>query len=229
MKKTIRAALAASFGLFAATASEAQKAPPVAPPAPPMPVPRPVPMPMIAMPPPPPMVAPMPPAPPMPATPASLRNSFVYVYNFLDVREEQYGDKVLAQFDAQLIDRLEFVGAHAKVLRYRDSPAMKPGGSHFGSTMIPVAETIFANLADEAATGAKYRLIAFPASYTLSGAWRFYEVRWILVDVRTNRKIWSYLYSGKHLVMLRTNENAEARGRKLVRAAWDSMKAAGLL
>lgn len=219
MKKTIQVALAAGLGLFAASASQAQKVPPVAPPAPPMP--------MIAVPPA--IPVPMPPAPPRPEAPASLRDSVVYIYNFLDLRQEQYGDKVLAQFDGQLTERLDHLGTRAKVLRYRNSPAMQASGANFGSTMVPVAETIFANLADEAATGAKYRLIVFPASYTLAGAWRFYEVRWVLVDVRTNRKLWSYLYKGKHLVMWRTNENAVSRGRKLVDAAWGELARAGLL
>jgi hypothetical protein len=212
MKKTIGAALAAGLWPFAASAGHAQEAPP-----------------MLVVPPPPPIVMPMPPAPPMPSAPASLRDSFVYIYNFLDVRTEQYGDKVLAEFDQQLIRALDLVHSGSKVLRYRNSPAMQSSGSKFGSTMIPVGDTVYANLADETAVGAKYRLIVFPTAYTLSGAWRFYEVRWTLMDVRTGRKVWSYLYSGKHLVLLRTNENAAKRGEKLIKAAFDDLGRAGLL
>ena len=221
MKKTIQAALAASLGLFGAGAGQAQNAPPP----PPMPVPMPPPMPRIQ-----PMPVPMPPAPPMPVAPPSLRDSFVYIYNFLDVREAEYGDKVLAQFDRQLIEALGKSHAGARVLRFRDSPVMRQSGQTYtGVTNVPVAETIIANLADERAMGARYRLIVFPSSYSLAGAWRFYEVRWMLMDIRTGRRVWSYLYKGKHMVMWRTNENSEARGRKLVNAAWSELQKAGLL
>ena len=215
MKKMIPAALAAGLGLFGANA-QAQNAP--APP--PMPVP---------MPPPPPLLMPAPPAPPMPGAPASLRDSFVYVYDFLDVRLEQYGDRVLAQFEMDLTDALRKVNADSKVLRFRHSRVGLRTEIYAGTLNIPVGETVFDNLADEAAKGAKYRLIIIPSDYVLSGAWRFYKVRWILMDVHTNKRIWSYEYRGKHLVIWRTNENAVARSHKLIDAAWSEMKKAGLL
>ncbi|MEG3148247.1 hypothetical protein U1769_00005 [Sphingomonas sp. ZT3P38] len=189
--------------------------------------------------------APIPPRPaalaevaPPPGTdplPAKLSGSFVYVYSFLDVRQNEYTPKVLDQFDDDLTTRLNAAGISSKILRYTESAKGKDefvaAKTQVGddSRAVPVAETIGGNLADERTTKARFRLIVFPANFTLSGAWRFYDIRFILMDTATNKRLLEYTYSGKHLVMMRDSENAQARSRKILDAAFAELRAKGFL
>ena len=177
-------------------------------------------------------IAPPPGADPLPA---KLSGSFVYVYSFLDVRQNEYTPKVLDQFDDDLTTRLNAAGISSKILRYTESAKGKDefvaAKTQVGddSRAVPVAETIGGNLADERTTKARFRLIVFPANFTLSGAWRFYEIRFILMDTATNKRLLEYTYSGQHLVMMRDSENAQARSRKILDAAFAELKAKGFL
>ena len=177
-------------------------------------------------------IAPPPGADPLPA---KLSGSFVYVYSFLDVRQNEYTPKVLGQFDDDLTTRLNAAGISSKILRYTESAKGKDefvaAKTQVGddSRAVPVAETIGGNLADERTTKARFRLIVFPANFTLSGAWRFYEIRFILMDTATNKRLLEYTYSGQHLVMMRDSENAQARSRKILDAAFAELKAKGFL
>ncbi|MBC7032796.1 hypothetical protein G6O48_28235, partial [Salmonella enterica subsp. enterica serovar Enteritidis] len=65
------------------------------------------------------------PIPPLPSTvenatqPAvKLPGSLLYVYSFLDVRENEFTPKMLDQFDAALIARLDALKVSSKILHY---------------------------------------------------------------------------------------------------------------
>jgi hypothetical protein len=166
---------------------------------------------------------------------AKLSGSFLYVYSFLDVRQNEFTPKVLDQFDDDLTTRLNGAGITSKILRYTESAKGKDeffaAKTQVGddSRAVPVSETIGGNLADERTTKARFRLIVFPANFTLSGAWRFYDIRFILMDTATNKRLLEYTYSGQHLVMMRDSENAQARSRKILDAAFAELKAKGFL
>lgn len=144
----------------------------------------------------------------------------LYIYSFLDVREENYTPKVLAQLDGDLTAFFNGELVKTRILRFRSSPLGENYSASIGvgqdSTMIPVGPVIEQNLADEAAFGARYRLVIFPASYSSVGAWRYYDIRWILSDARTNARLWTHMYSGRHLVMWSDKENAAARSKKII-------------
>src|SRR5690349_16713782 len=64
-------------------------------------------------------------APQVPAAPApkvSLRGSFVYIYTFLDVREDEFGLEVIEEFDRQIVSRFDAEGVKSKVLRFSRTP-----------------------------------------------------------------------------------------------------------
>jgi len=63
-----------------------------------------------------------------------------------------------------------------------------------GSRAVPVSETIGANLADERTSKARFRRILVPVNFTLSGAWRFYDIRFILMDTASNKRLLEYTY-----------------------------------
>ncbi len=167
--------------------------------------------------------------------PAKLSGSFLYVYSFLDVRQSEYTPKVLDQFDADLTARLNGFAVTNKILRYTESAKGKDeffaAKTREGedSRSIPVSETIARNIEDERASKARFRLIVFPANFTLSGSWRFYDIRFILMDAATNKRLLEYTYSGQHLVMLRDSENAAARSKKILDAAFAELMAKGFL
>ncbi len=182
------------------------------------------------------------PVPPLPsavesaARPAiKLPGSLLYVYSFLDVRENEFTPKVLDQFDAALTARLDALEVSSKILRYNKAKQAKgefvANNMSFGddSRMIPVGQTIDQNLADERATQARYRLIIFPANFQSAGAWRFYDVRFTMMDTENNRPVLEYVYSGKHMVLLKNSENADARSKKILDAVFAELKRKGFL
>lgn len=164
-----------------------------------------------------------------------LPGSLLYVYSFLDVRENEFTPKVLDQFDAALTARLGALKVSSKILRYnkvkQDEGEFVANNTSVGadSRMIPVAQTIDRNLADERAAQARYRLVVFPANFESAGAWRFYEIRFILMDTEDNRRLFEYVYTGKHMVILKNSENAEARSKKILDAAFVELQAKGFL
>jgi len=184
--------------------------------------------------------APVPPLAPPPAgsaaaLPAKLQGSFVYVYSFLDVREDEYTPKVLGQFDADLTARLAALHISSKILRFNESSRGKEESyekkSGYGDTSrsVPVGETVARNFDDEHASGARFRLLIFPSNFTTSGVWRFYDIRFQLMDTFLNKQLWEYVYSGKHMVMLKDSENAQARSKKILDHAFEELKAKGFL
>jgi hypothetical protein len=162
-----------------------------------------------------------------------LPGSLLYIYSFLDVRETEFTPKVLDQFDAALTARLGALKVSSKILRYnkikQDQGEFVANNTSVGSDsrMIPVAQTIDRNLADERAAQARYRLIVFPANFETAGAWRFYEIRFILMDTADNRRAFEYVYKGKHMVMWKNSENADARSKKILDAAFVELQAKG--
>jgi hypothetical protein len=162
-----------------------------------------------------------------------LQNSKIYVYSFLDVREEYYSGKVLDQLDADLVGRLGEDMISLRILRFKNSPIGETYSAAQGlgqdSTMIPVGPVIEQNQADEKAFDARYRLIIFPANFSSVGAWRYYDIRWLLIDAKTGARLWNHLYSGKHLVMWSDSENAVARSKKILDELIKSLRADGLM
>lgn len=162
-----------------------------------------------------------------------LTGSLLYVYSFLDVREAEFTPKVLDQFDAALTTRLEGLKVKSKILHYnkavQDDGVLVANKTAFGSNtrMIPVGRTIDRNLTDERAVHARYRMIIFPDNFESNGAWRFYEIRFILMSTDDNRRVFEYTYSGKHLVLLKNSENADARSKKVLDSVFNELQAKG--
>jgi hypothetical protein len=173
-------------------------------------------------------------APPIPvarmAPGEKLQGSSIYVYTFLDVRDAEFGRKVVDQFETQVVAALAQAGIRAKALRFKKSPAgamyVSPsatsrgnwfsGYSYAKTDQVPVSEVVTSNVADEMAVGARYRLLVLPSSYNVYGSWQYYTLRWILMDIGTGRMLWSHSYSGKHLMLWKPDENSVKRAKKLV-------------
>ena len=165
--------------------------------------------------------------------PKSIRDTPIYVYSFLDFREAEFTRKVLDTISSDLTERLKAANCASQILEFRKTPQGEFLSDAFAvgtsSTPIPVRAVITGNAAQEAASGAKLRLLIFPARYDVAGAWRFYSIRWMLYVPGNNRPFLDYTYSGKHLVMWSNSENASARSKKILDAVFDDSKANGLI
>jgi hypothetical protein len=164
------------------------------------------------------------PIPPINSAP-KLSGSFVYVYSFLDIREQLLGHDCLVRLNADLVDALKALGADSKVRSHKDvvgapsyvatiSAGYRGGSSSRGT--VPIVETIFANATDERATQARYRLIVLPSTFSTRGAWQFWTIRWTLVDVGSGRIIWSTTTEGRRLIWINVEEGGEVRAKGIV-------------
>jgi hypothetical protein len=167
-----------------------------------------------------------------------LQGAFVYIYSFLDVRENDFGPRILDQIDAQLIAGFKKGGAESKVLRFKESAEGRDyaeartvpfRGSVRTTEHVPVNETVHSNLSDETAVGATYRLLVFPSNFVQSNAWQFFDIRFFLIDCATNKTVWQTTIKGRHLTWWKNDEGAEGRARKITDDVMGQLKAAGYL
>lgn len=159
----------------------------------------------------------------------SIRGAKVYAYSFLDLRDAELGSSMLAQVDAQLTQSLADANVSVKVLRFKDSEPGRSFATTSGGMSVPVRQTVESNLPEEKAQGTDYRLIVFPSKITISGAWKFYDIRWDLIDAKTGRAVWSSASQGKHLTMWNNDEDPEKRAKVIVDGVVSEFKKSGLI
>ncbi|HIV71030.1 MAG TPA: hypothetical protein H9903_08880 [Candidatus Aquabacterium excrementipullorum] len=158
----------------------------------------------------------------------SLKNTKVYAYSFLDLRDHEFGASMLGEIDRQLVEVLGQSGVTLKVLRFRESDIGRSFTMTSGGMYVPVRQTVESNAGPEKAFGTTYRLTIFPQKITLTGAWKHYEIRWDLFDVRTGQMVWSSLSEGKHLTLWKNDEQPQERAKTIVDSAVAEMKQSGL-
>lgn len=159
----------------------------------------------------------------------SLKGSKVFIYSFLDLRETEFGPNMLGEVDKQLAAELGKSKVSTQVLRFKNS---EPGRyfvlSNAGMT-VPVKQVIDANAAAEAEAGTQYRLIIFPSNMRLQGAWKFYDIRWEVSEVKTGKRVWSTVSQGKHLTMWKADEDPAERAKTMVDAVVAEMRKGGVI
>jgi hypothetical protein len=159
----------------------------------------------------------------------SLANSRIFVYSFLDIRDAEFGPNMLIEFDKQFIRDLKKSAVTAKVLRFKDSEAGKYFSFTNGGVSIPIRETLEKNADKERELNADYRLIIFPSKMTLSGAWKFYDIKWELISVKTGERVWATTSQGKHLNAWKNDEEPVARAKTIVDGIVTEMRSSKLL
>ncbi len=156
----------------------------------------------------------------------------LFIYSFLDVREQSLGKNFLRELERQLKDELSSHGVQSRQLSSLDSPYM--ASFSLGSTQtgylrtgisVPVAEVIQDNASVESASGASHRLVMFPKLIHRYGDGPpIYEVNWDLIDVRTGRLNWSVTSSTMHGVWLHNDEKPVERAQLMVQGIIEQMK-----
>ncbi len=158
-----------------------------------------------------------------------LPGSFVYVYSFLDLRGDVLGDDLMSDMQDTLGASLRAAGIDNKVLPSKRNPEMGFTEDYEGNKNVGVAAAIKANAADEAATKARFRLIAFPANVTEMEypAMQVFDIEWKLVDIRTDREIWSLTTHDKHSYVGLTG--SKSRAKSTIKRVMAGLASAGLL
>jgi hypothetical protein len=164
-----------------------------------------------------------------PAEPAqSIRNSKLYAYNFLDIRDTELDPALLAEIEKQLVKKLAANGVALKVLRFKDSEVGR-SFSNGGSMTVPIQPTILGNLSEEKAFAADHRLIIFPSSIRLEGPTRFYTIRWEIVEVKSGKIIWTGTSEGRRVTLWGMDEKPVVRAEIIVDSLINEMKNKKLL
>lgn len=156
-----------------------------------------------------------------------LAGSSVAVYTFLDIRKDFFGKAMLAEVNAQIVERLRERGVTARVVSYRDT---NTGMFTMvtGSAYIPIREFIQTQRPDEEKAGDKYRLLIFP-SQVVVGASQEFEVNWTLMDTKTDKPVWRSTQTGSRVIWWNNEEAPQTRAADFVNGAVKQMEATGLL
>lgn len=186
----------------------------------------------------------VPPAPPVVELPVAdtrpainISQAKVYIYNFLDIREDYYQKKVLDEFEKQLtawltprVQALTIIRSNRTpyVVKRDDSDWQADLSAERSVDRVPVARILASNEKAEEEFGADHQLIIFPSSFTLSGVWRFYTIRFVVIR-KSDKKAWQYLYDGSHMVMLRESERSKSRAEKVLVKLDAAMLSGGLI
>jgi hypothetical protein len=159
----------------------------------------------------------------------TLKNSRLYVYSFLDIRDTQFGPNLLTEFDAQLTRELSSAAVTAKVLRFKESETGRYATISNSQMTVPIKDTIKNNAENERALGADFRLIIFPSQMTLSGAWTIYDVRWDLYETKTGKLVWATTSHGKHMNAWKRDEEPQSRAKTIVDGIMAELKNSNLI
>ncbi|MBV1928263.1 MAG: hypothetical protein KUG81_01970 [Gammaproteobacteria bacterium] len=155
----------------------------------------------------------------------------VVAYSALDIREEQFGDKMLSSFKEQLISRFDKYGVKTTVLNYNDSEvgtAPYVSGKMSGSVSFSMDKFIsqYQNL--EVKNSADYRLSIIPSKMTISGSLIDFDITWLLIDAKSNLLVWKGVSKGTHNVMFSANEMPEMRALLLVDSLFSELNGSNI-
>ncbi|GAA0643901.1 hypothetical protein [Brevundimonas lenta] len=157
----------------------------------------------------------------------SVRGSPIYIYSFLDVREQYFGPTMLTTFDRMLQDQLAAKGVKSELLRFKESePAMEFILSD-ATARLPVGDVVASNKSAESALNARYRLVIFPVAFTQATT-QTYQINWMLIDVDTGRTVWRTTSSGVRTIWASHDEDAENRAKLIVDGIIAEMSGSGL-
>jgi hypothetical protein len=154
----------------------------------------------------------------------------IYVYSFLDVRQNVLGQHFLEDLKVELDQKFASHGVVTEQLWFRDSPVFSEfAAAGLTSVMVPIGRVIVGNRPTEVHFGARYRLVAFPLETTAAGSWNFYDFRWDLIDVTTGMKVWTTTSHAGKLNFAGPDEYPQKRADMIVGGLIGEMKKAGFL
>jgi hypothetical protein len=166
-------------------------------------------------------------------TESTVKLDNLYVYSFLDVKDQDYGTEFLKLARAGLDTALS--GANVRhVQAWSRDPELAgaalvttrryiPFKGNQQSTYVPVNEVVAANRPQERQFGAQYRLLIFPSQTDFMGMGYQFRIQWELVDLRTERSAWTAT-SFLETFAVASNENTQARANGFVSGLIDEWR-----
>lgn len=160
----------------------------------------------------------------------------VYIYSFLDVRQNNLGNNYLAMFEPLLAEELAKRNVNSKQLWFNRSQTARhtammdtvtfAGLNHRNSTtQVPVKRTITENLADESSFGARYRMTLFPKSISNNA----YAIHIDIEDATTGKLVWYATMNGRNFNWVIADEVPEQRARLSVQSIVEALDGSHLL
>ena len=162
---------------------------------------------------------------------ATLVNSSLYIYSFLDLSAPYLGADMLAELDKQLVDSFTRLTVKTRMVRFMESRTAQRTRARSisnGAYEMPVGPLITENITAERADRVEYRLIVLPKRFTVYGYNQHWEIDWQVTDAADNRMLWSTRTKGDRVVMWSNNEAAANRAKLMVDALIGEMRASGL-
>jgi hypothetical protein len=160
---------------------------------------------------------------------ARLRGQRVYIYSFLDLRQQALGPKLVAAVHEQLVSRFTAAGAVTKLTEFRGTEVGQSFASTNQAAAVPVKATVDQNLGREKEFNPRYRFFVFPRSVSVQGTGNFFVVDWRMVDVTDDKEVWYMESRGSHMKMFLGDEFPTDRAKELVDGLFKEFGAKGLL
>jgi hypothetical protein len=161
-------------------------------------------------------------------TDARLTGQHLYIYSMLDLRTSDFGAAMVGGVHDQLRARLGDRGVTTEMLTYADTLDGRPLTPQNQTVRIPLERIIAENQTREQDFGATYRLIVVPASMRIQGAGQSYDVNWVLIEIPTNRVVWSTTLQGSRTIWWSQNEDPARRATAFVDGVIAQMESSGL-
>lgn len=157
----------------------------------------------------------------------NLKNSTIHAYSMLDIRESEFGEKMLSSLNANISEKFKSRGIESTVNVFKESKTAQLF-SISNSGVLPVEEFVKEKTNEENISNVKYRLIILPSQMTVSGSWRFFKITWILQDAKTSKMVWKGISQGEHLVQFSVNESPDSRAEIISKSLFAQLDAANV-
>ncbi|MCK4118389.1 energy transducer TonB [Ralstonia nicotianae] len=170
------------------------------------------------------------------ASQSDLQLEKLYIYSFLDVRQNNLGSNYLTMFEMLLAEELTKRNVNSKQLWFnRSQTALHTAmidsvtlGSPYGrnsTTQVPVKRTIAENRANETSFGARYRMTLFPKNISNNA----YAIYIDIEDAMTGKLVWYATMNGHNFNWVIADEVPEQRARLSVQSIIEALDGSHLL
>ncbi len=142
----------------------------------------------------------------------------LYIYSFLDFREEEIGVKLLREFKSEVARLFTDRNITTEQLWFNDSPIRNTTvitKVQSGATRVPIKETIIANTDQEKLFAPSHILVIFPSSVTVGSGGPVFSVRWTLHEANTYKVVWSIESNSSSTNWWTSDENHKERAKQL--------------
>ena len=170
------------------------------------------------------------------ASQSDLRLEKLYIYSFLDVRQNALGNNYLTMFEMLLAEELAKRNVNSKQLWFNRSQTARHTAmvdtvtfaspyQRNSTTQVPVKRTIAENQAEESSFGARYRMTLFPKNI----ANNTYAIHIDIEDAITGKLVWYATMNGHNFNWVIADEVPEQRARLSVESIIEALDGSHLL